>query len=36
MYAMFDGNTVTSVLEMVCYAFTFVAALVSCMVSLRC
>jgi hypothetical protein len=35
MYSMFSGGAMAGALEMVCYAFTVVAAILSCLVSLR-
>lgn len=35
MYGLFPGDTMAGALEMVCYSFTVVAAVVSCLLSLR-
>ena len=35
MYPVLPGEAMTSALEMVCYSFTVVAAVVSCLLSLR-
>jgi hypothetical protein len=35
MYSALPGDAMAGALEMVCYAFTVVAAIVSCLLSLR-
>jgi hypothetical protein len=35
MYSMLPGDAMAGAMEMVCYSFTVVAALVSCLLSLR-
>ena len=35
MYSFFPGDALTGALEMVCYSFTVVAAVISCLLSLR-
>jgi hypothetical protein len=35
MYSMLPGDAMAGALEMVCYSFTVVAAVVSCLLSLR-
>ncbi len=35
MYSLFPGDAVAGALEMVCYSFTIVAAVISCLLSLR-
>jgi len=35
MYSVLPGDALAGALEMVCYSFTVVAAIVSCLMSLR-
>ena len=35
MYSMLPGDAMAGALEMVCYSFTVIAAVVSCLLSLR-
>ncbi len=35
MYSMLPGDAMAGALEMVCYCFTVVAAVISCLLSLR-
>ncbi len=35
MYSLFPGEAMAGALEMVCYSFTVVAAVISCLLTLR-